>query len=55
MKHKKRLRDHERVQLFYHCGCGPTPVITPLRLDAGGDFIDDVPHGFFPYRLGYLR
>lgn len=31
-----------------------TAAVTPLRLDAQGDFIDDWPHGFFDDRLDEL-
>jgi hypothetical protein len=30
-------------------------TVLPLRLDEGGDFIDDFPGGFFPERLRELR
>jgi predicted ATPase len=56
---QRRIREKklapEMVSIIY-VERGPTgSTVKPLRLDHEGDFIDDLPGGFFPERLNELR
>ena len=41
----------EEISILYVSPGGEGSVVTPLRLDEDGDFIDEWPDGFFPERL----
>jgi hypothetical protein len=44
-----------RARVIHWCGCSPPRTNFQLDLDYDGDFVDDMPHGFFSQRLPYLR
>ena len=56
---QRRIRDKtlapSDLSVLYVSRSPEGATVLPLRLDEGGDFIDDFPGGFFPERLRELR